>query len=111
MNKIGTVRFSGKSGNQYRFDAYPQETVFEEGFSGVYMITHRKPGKARPGFVHKRICIGQSDDLCQSLAKSGKVFSDRGANCFCVHAQNDEGIRQEIEQDLKPKAHPAADAS
>ena len=42
MNKSGTVKFSGKSGTRYAFTAYPLETVFAQGFSGVHVATQRK---------------------------------------------------------------------
>ncbi len=100
MNKLGTIKFSGKSGERYPFVAYSLETVFDKAFSGVYVATRRKEGKSKKGFVHKRICTGQSDDLRQSLASVEPSFSERGANCICVHAENDQAARQKIEQDL-----------
>jgi hypothetical protein len=110
MNKIGTVKFSGKSGNRYKFNAYSLDTVFKKGFSGVYVVTQRKQGESKSGFVHKRICTGQSDDLHQSLTSDEKPFSARGANCICVHAEKDKDIRQRIEQDLIAKSSPAGNA-
>ena len=106
MNKLGTIKFSGKSGERYAFTAYPLETVFDEAFSGVYVVTRRKEGKAKKGFVHKRLCTGQSDDLRQSLASVEPSFSSRGANCICVHAENDQAARRKIELDLarEPRA-------
>jgi hypothetical protein len=106
MNKLGTIKFSGKSGERYAFTAYSLETVFDEAFSGVYVVTRRKEGKSKKGFVHKRICTGQSDDLRQSLASVEPSFSSRGANCICVHAENDQAARQKIELDLarEPRA-------
>lgn len=103
MSKLGTVKFTGRSGSQYRFEAFPLESVLEKGLSGVYVVTERKQGKTKPGFVHKRISAGQSSDLCQSLSNGEKAFSARGGNCFCVHEQSDEIIRQSIEQDLMRK--------
>jgi hypothetical protein len=100
MNKLGTVKFSGKSGARYAFTAYPLATLFDEALSGVYVVTRRKEGKSGKGFMHKRICTGQSGDLRQSLAGVDPSFSDRGANCICVHSENDQAARQKIEQDL-----------
>ena len=109
MNKLGNVKFSGKSGTRYPFIAYPLGTVFAEGFGGVYVATRRREGKSRSGFVHKRIRMGQSDDLRQPLASEEQAFSTQGANCICVHAEKDEGTRREIEQDLvrEPRANSA----
>jgi len=106
MNKLGTVKFSGTSGARYAFAAYPLETVFGRGVGSVYVATRRKQGKSKKGFVHKRICTGQSDDLRQSLASDERSFSARGANCICVHAEKDQDARQKIEQDLarEPRA-------
>lgn len=100
MNKLGTIKFSGKSGVRYAFTAYSLETLFDVAFSGVYVATRRKEGKAKKGFVHKRICMGQSGDLRQSLAGVDPSFSSRGANCICVHAEDDQAARQQIELDL-----------
>jgi len=100
MSKLGTVKFSGKFGNRYEFEAYPLETVFEKGFSGVYVVTQRKQGKSGSGFVHKRICTGQGDDLRQPLTSDDASFSEGGANCICLHAERDKDARQRIEQDL-----------
>ena len=100
MNKLATVKFSGKSGTRYAFTAYPLETVFAQGFSGVYVVTQRKPGKSKSGFVHRRMCTGQRDGLCQPLASGGQSFAARGANCICLHVEKDKGARQQIEQDL-----------
>ena len=106
MNKLGTVKFRGKSGVRYPFTAYPLETVFHEAFSGVYVVTRREEGKAKKGFVHKRLCTGQSDDLRQSMAGNEPSLSARGANCVCVHAENDQAARRKIELDLarEPRA-------
>ena len=100
MNKLGTIKFSGKSGARYAFVAYSLETLFDEALGGVYVATRRKEGKSKKGFVHKRICTGQSDDLRQSMASIEPSFSERGANCICIHAENDQAARQKIEQDL-----------
>ena len=100
MNKLGTVKFSGKSGTRYAFTAYPLETVFDKAFSGVNVVTQRKQGKSTKGFVHKRIWTGQSDDLRQLPTGQERSFSARGANCICVHTEKDKGTRQKIEQDL-----------
>ena len=103
MNRLGTVKFSGRSGARYAFAAHPLETVFARGVSGVYVVTRPKQGKSRKGFMHKRICTGQSDDLRQLLTGDERSFSARDANGICVHAQKDKGARQMIEQDLARK--------
>jgi hypothetical protein len=110
MNKLGIVKFSGKSGHQYAFTAYPHQTDFEKGLGGVYVVTRRKPSKSRSGFVHRKICMGQSDDLCRSWSGDGRAGAERGANCICVHAEKDKEARLNVMEDLMQKPHPAADA-
>jgi hypothetical protein len=100
MEKLANVRFNGKSGTRYAFIAYPLGTVFTEGFSGVYVVTRRKEGKSKSRFVHRKLGTGQSDDLRQPLASDEGSFSQQGANCICVLAENDKDARQKIEQDL-----------
>jgi len=107
MNKLGTVRFSGRSGNQHKFTAYPLETVLDEAFSGVYVVTRRRQRKARKGFGHKGICTGRSDASRRCPGGGEPSLSAQGANCICVHAERSETARQTIEQDLAP--HPPAD--
>jgi len=106
MNKFGTVKFSGKSGTRYPFTAYPLETVFARGFSGVFVVTQRKPGKPGSRFVHRKISTGQSNGLCHPLAGEEGSFTERGANCICVHAEKDKAARQTIAQDLTRRPRP-----
>jgi len=110
MSRLGTVKFSGKSGSRYLFEAYPLETVFEKGCSGVYVVTRRRAAGSGTGFVHRRICTGQSDDLRRPVTGHGTSWSARGANCICVHVEEDKDIRQQVKQDLVRKPRPAADA-
>jgi len=113
MAKLITVKFSGVSGNRYAFAAYPletvsestlaaqlQKTVFDKSFSGVFVVTRRRQGKSKAGFVHKRICTGQSDGVCQLLTAQEQSLSAKGANCICLHAEKDKAARQQIEQNL-----------
>jgi hypothetical protein len=100
MSKLGTVKFSGKSGTRYAFTAYPLQTVFVEGLGGVYVITRRREGNCKSGFVHRRICSGQSEDLRQPLPGGAQGSRAKGANCICVHAEKDEVARLAIELDL-----------
>lgn len=100
MIKLGTVKFSGLSGNRYAFTAYPMETVFDAPLSGVYIVTRRSHGKAEGGFAHKRLRMGQSDKLRQLLTRAEQSLSAKGANCICVHAETDKDASLKIEQDL-----------
>ncbi len=107
MKKLGTVNFKGNSGNHYKFEAYPLQTVLDEGISGVYVVTDRKRCRSKPGFRHTRLATGHSDDLRMSLANGKKTFLEQGANCFCLYAQNNVEIRRNIEQDLIRKPGPS----
>jgi hypothetical protein len=100
MTRIGRVRFRGKSGARYAFTVHPLDTVFEEGFSGVYVVTERKPGNSKSGFVHRRIAIGQSVDLCHPLAEDVPSFTEQGANCICLYRQANPGARHNVQKDL-----------
>lgn len=106
MSEFGTVTFSGKSGARYAFTAYPLAALFPRGVGGMYVVTQRTQGKPRKGFLHKRLCTGQSDDLCQLLTGDERSFSAQGTNCLCVHTEKDKGARRTIEQDLaqEPRA-------
>ncbi len=107
MKKLGTVNFKGRSGNHYKFDAYPLHMVLDEGLAGVYVVTDRKRCKSKPGFRHIRLATGHSDDLRMSLTNGKDAFSSKGANCFCLYAQNNVEIRRNIEEDLMRKPRPA----
>ena len=106
-NRLGRVKFSGKSGAFYSFTAYPLETVFSHEFSGVYVVTQRKEGKSKSGFVHRRFATGQSDHLCSPLASDKQSFAAQGANCICLHVEANQAARLKIEQDLFREPHAA----
>jgi hypothetical protein len=110
MSKLGTVSFSGTSGERYAFAAYPLETVFKKGFTGVYVLTQRKEDKSGIGFMHRRICMGQGDGLRHRPAGDDASFSESGANCICLHTERDKNARQRIEQDLIRKPRPSSNA-
>jgi hypothetical protein len=100
MNKLATVKFSGKSGVRYAFKVYPLEAAIAQGFAGVYVVTLRKESKSKSGFVHRRMGTGQSDDLPLLPSSDGQSYAARGANCICLHAETDRDARLKIEQDL-----------
>lgn len=100
MNKLANVKFSGKSGARYAFEVYPLEAAIAQGFAGVYVVSLRKEGKSKSGFVHRRMGTGQSDDLPLLPAGDGRSYAAKGANCICLHAETDKDARLKIEQDL-----------
>jgi hypothetical protein len=103
MIKFGTVTFSGKSGTNYEFVAYPLKTEFN-AVSGVYFITKRTSNKSGD-ISHAGIYIGQTNDLSIRFDKHHKAdcFTEHNANCICIHREADEEKRLAIEQDLIDK--------
>jgi hypothetical protein len=101
MARLGTVTFSGTSGNEYKFNTYSLGTVFKKGLSAVYVITRRcQPMSAGP-FRHKRIGLGQTADLRKPMAEPEKSQATAlRANCICVYGEKDEAARLRIQQDL-----------
>lgn len=97
-----TVTFKGRSGERYRFQAWPLETRFK-AVGGVYIVTRRSfedrtfPTKAR----HQSLAIGQAANLAEALSKADRTkLIAHGANCVCVLAVADEARRSVIEKDL-----------
>lgn len=101
MAKLGTVTFTGKSGRKYEFNAYPWGTSFNKEYGAVYFVTKRSKN-SEGGYSHKRIYIGQTEDLSTRFDDHHKqdCFDRNDANCICVHGEQDEDNRLEIEQDL-----------
>lgn len=103
MAKLGTMKLEGTSGTVYRFHIYPWATTFK-AIGAVYFVT-RRFAKSGGGYYHERIYLGQTQDLSQGFDKHIKKdsFKEHSVNCVCVHRENDENHRQQIEQDLLPK--------
>ena len=100
MSKLGAVNVSGKSGALYKFVAYSLDTMFKKHRSAVYVVTRRHQVAETGSFKHRRIGIDQTDDLRHLLGHSS--FSQaRGANCICIHAEEDESARLAIWNDLR----------
>jgi hypothetical protein len=99
---------TGKSGSQYKFNAYPLETVFKKGLAAVYLVTRRVHVKPSGAVKHKEICLGQTDDLRQPITGQGEFVTSQGANCICVHGEKDQVRRLGIHQDLLDR-HRAVD--
>ena len=98
----GAITFTGKSGLQYPFHIWSLDTQFKP-IGGVYFITQRKADTAkqlRPS--HNPIFIGQTQDLAQSFNAQPlpERFMKFGANCLCVHLDEDPERRAGIEKDL-----------
>jgi hypothetical protein len=100
MARLGIITFAGKSGIQYKFNAYSLGTAFKKGLSAVYIITRRWQHESKGPFKHKRIRLGQTDDLRQPLAEEEQSLVKLRANCICVHSEKDQAARLVIQQDL-----------
>lgn len=98
-----TMTFKGKSGDRYRFQAWPMETKFK-ATGGVYLVTRRayEDRTFATKATHHPLAIGQTADLAAAfLTKAERArLTERGANCICVYAVADEARRIEIEKDL-----------
>ncbi|MFA7682413.1 MAG: hypothetical protein WCX61_05290 [Candidatus Peribacteraceae bacterium] len=99
--KIGTVTFTGKSGNTYEFGIYLIDTSFKKNYGAVYFITRRYK-KTDGGHSHKEIYVGQTSDLSERFDDHHKwdCFVKNGANCACIYGEGNELVRLRIEQDL-----------
>lgn len=101
--KSSIIPFQGRSGERYRFQAWPMDTKFR-AVGGIYLVTRREclDRTFQSKASHRCLAIGQTADLATSaltrtdLAKLEK----QGANCICVLAVPDEARRLEIEKDL-----------
>ncbi len=108
-SKLGTITFTGKSGTEYEYEfgVYPLNTRFKEGYEAVYFVTRRY--KTTDGkFSHKRIYVGETDDLSERFDNHHKesCFGKHGANCVCIHKESRQSARLRIEDDLISKHNP-----
>ena len=98
-----TITFKGKSGERYRFQAWPMGTKFK-AVGGVYIITRRTfdDRTFATKASHQALAIGQTPDLASSLVSESEQskLTAQGANCVCVCAAADEARRIQIEKDL-----------
>ena len=103
QSRSSTINFRGKSGERYRFQAWPIDTKFK-AIGGIYIVTKREcldrtfPTKA----THRCLAIGQTADLAASAFTEAELskLTAQGANCVCVYAMADETARMQVEKDL-----------
>jgi hypothetical protein len=101
--RIGTVVFNGKSGEKYRFEAWPMETRFQPA-AAVYFVTKREVAVGtftRAG--HENMFLGQTSDLSAPLGTAAQLawFEKHGANCVCIYSAENEAQRVAIQKDLE----------
>ncbi len=106
MSRLASIKVKGGSGTSYLFQLYPWGTVFKP--VGAVYIVARRSAKPGGGFHHKRIHLGETADLSQGVAQGDQrdEFERHAANCICVHPEKDQGRRQEIQKDLRPRTGP-----
>jgi len=107
MAKLSTVIFTGKSGTEYSFNTYSWDTNFKEDHGAVYFITNRSK-ESGDGYNHKRIYVGQTNDLSSRFDNHHKqdCFDKYSANCICIYGEQDEDKRIEVEKDLIDNYNP-----
>jgi hypothetical protein len=102
MATYGDMIFSGKSGEKYRFHAWPLETHFRS-VGAVFFVTKRTfENKTYARACHEGIYIGQTANLADPLATQSQLakFRKHEANCVCVYPIADEQRRIAVERDL-----------
>ncbi len=97
MAKLGTFTIHGSSGNPYRLDAFPANTVWTP-ISAVYIMTHRE-FTAQGSASHVCLFIGQLANL-QELRLPIDQTGDHAVNCICVLEEHSEDRRLEIVTDI-----------
>jgi len=101
--RIGTVVFSGKSGEKYRFETWPLSTKFKAS-AAVYFVTKRE---VTPGVFnragHEHMYLAHTSDLSAPLGTAAQLawFEKNGANCVCIYSEESEARRAAIQQDLE----------
>ena len=107
MAKLSTITFTGASGSKYEFNSYAFGTNFKENYGAVYFITNRHQNDDG-GYSHVRIYVGQTEDLSTRFDDHHKqdCFDQENANCVCIHGEQNENTRLDIERDLIDNYNP-----
>ena len=101
--RIGSVVFSGKSGEDYRFEVWPMETRFKP-LAAVYYVTKRgAPAGTFNRSAHEYLYLGHTPDISRPLGTTAQLawFNAAGANCVCVYAASSAERRAAIKKDLE----------
>jgi hypothetical protein len=97
------IVFRGKSGERYRFQAWPIGTSFK-AVAAVYVVTKRtyEDRTFTTKATHQPLAIGETPNLAATfVGKSDmKALAAKGANCICVLAVADAERRSHVERDL-----------
>src|SRR4051812_30714301 len=98
MPKLGELTIPGASGRQYKFDAYPLQTVWTQ-ISAVYIVTHRDI-LPDGGVEHVCIHMGESQNLQEMPPIPVTSMNGHRANCFCIFQEDDSKQRRQIIEDI-----------
>ncbi len=99
MGKIATVAFAGASGAEYSFEVYTLDTSFNN-VGAVYMFTVRTVSEGKG--AHEPIYIGETGELADRYVNHEKwpCVEMHGANCICMHRDDNQASRLDKETDL-----------
>ena len=95
MSYLGTVTFSGASGDSYRFHAYTDDHVFDD-VGAVYIFTRKE------GDSYIRLYVGQTHELGERIRYHEKwpCVRRHNVNSICVLFDGSRQSRLNIETDL-----------
>jgi len=100
MAKSASAEFDGRSG-RYSFEVFPLDTVFN-AVGAVYIFTKRTVETSGRG-THEFLYIGETGSLENRIPNHEKLSAvlRRGANCICVHRDDNSVSRLKKETDLR----------
>jgi len=100
MAKISTAEFNGRL-RRYSFDVYPIGTLFNP-VGAVYVFTKRSVDALGKG-THELLYIGETGSLADRMPNHDKLAAVlyRGANCVCIHQDENSVSRLNKETDLR----------
>lgn len=102
---MSQVTFVGESGKRYSFVIQPITTLFKE-VGAVYFITKRTID-AMHNVTHNRIFVGTTENLAKQFnSPKDPMLMRFGANCICIHLEEDKKKRRTIESDLVGNYNP-----
>lgn len=106
---MAQIAFRGESGRKYSFAIHPMTTLFKQ-VPAVYVFTHRSMDENNK-VSHRHIFVGQTDNLGKQFAGVKDELLNRfGANCICIHFEDDAKKRLNIESDLVGNYNPPGNA-
>lgn len=101
MAKIADAHFEGRTG-RYNFEVYPIDTVFNP-VGAVYIFSKRRMDAVSGKGLHEFVYVGETSSLADRIPSHEKFAAAlyHGANCICVHRDENEVSRLAKETDLR----------